>query len=96
MTINVHFNDALLIPALSRGQRGERQDRERELHLHLSGDSNRWWNPNTAPRVPEDSGLAVGVCVFARPRAPVGADEVSDELRGGVGPDAQRQAAGCR
>lgn len=39
-----------LIPGMSRGQRGEKQDRERKLHLHLPGDWNRWSDPKSARR----------------------------------------------
>lgn len=48
-TINdVSFNDAALFLAASRGQRGEKKT----LLLHLSGDSSRWWSPNTALPAP--------------------------------------------
>lgn len=29
-----------------------KEERNKTPHLHLSGDSSRWWSPNTAPAAP--------------------------------------------
>lgn len=89
--VNVSF-----FPHLWRAEDKE----ESTLHLHLSGDSppdgpiqiqhrgrQRQQEPSTVECA--RAGLPVSLCVG------VHMDEVSDELRGGVRPAAQRQTAGC-